>query len=79
MDTPRGILKKDSKVQLINIQVHLGYEILSEPQVHTKDQWTKIGKYNTFMADDLRKLTEQDYNIQYEYSHRPKKSNTSQC
>ena len=35
----------------------LGYEILSEPQVHTKDQWTKIGKYNTFMVDALRKLT----------------------
>ena len=35
----------------------LGYEILSEPQVHNKDQWTKIGKYNTFMVDALRKLT----------------------
>ena len=42
---------------MINIKVHLGYEILSEPQVHTKDQWTKIGKYNTFMVDALRKLT----------------------
>lgn len=35
----------------------LGYEILSEPQVHSKDQWAKIGKYNTFMTDELRKLT----------------------
>ncbi len=35
----------------------LGYEILSEPQVHSQDQWAKIGKYNTFMADELRKLT----------------------
>ncbi|HEX7178825.1 MAG TPA: hypothetical protein VF220_03800 [Nitrososphaeraceae archaeon] len=36
----------------------LGYEILSEPQVHNKDQWEKIGKYNTFMTDELRKLTD---------------------
>jgi hypothetical protein len=35
----------------------LGYEILSEPQVHSEDQWAKIGKYNTFMTDELRKLT----------------------
>jgi len=35
----------------------LGYEILSEPQVHSKDQWEKIGKYNTFMTDELRKIT----------------------
>ena len=35
----------------------LGYEILSEPQVHSVDQWDKIGKYNTFMVKELRKLT----------------------
>jgi hypothetical protein len=35
----------------------LGYEILSEPQVHSKDQWEKIGKFNTFMTDELRKVT----------------------
>jgi hypothetical protein len=35
----------------------LGYEILSEPQVHNADQWEKIGKYNTFMVNELRKLT----------------------
>ena len=35
----------------------LGYEILSEPQVHSEDQWVKIGKYNTFMTDELRKIT----------------------
>ena len=35
----------------------LGYEILSEPQVHNVNQWSKIGKYNTFMTDELRKLT----------------------
>ena len=35
----------------------LGYEILSEPQVHSKDQWSKIGNYNTFIANELRKIT----------------------
>ena len=35
----------------------IGYEILSEPQVHSEDQWAKIGKYNTFMTDELRKIT----------------------
>ena len=35
----------------------LGYEILSEPQVHSVDQWDKIGKFNTFMVNELRKLT----------------------
>jgi hypothetical protein len=35
----------------------LGYEILSEPQVHTVDQWAKIGKYNSFLTDGLRKIT----------------------
>jgi hypothetical protein len=35
----------------------LGYEILSEPQIHSKDQWPKIGLYNTFMTDQLRKVT----------------------
>jgi hypothetical protein len=36
----------------------VGYEILSEPQVHDKNQWDKIGKYNTFMADFLRNYTD---------------------
>jgi hypothetical protein len=36
----------------------LGYEILSEPQVHNKNQWKKIGKYNTFMTKELRKITD---------------------
>jgi hypothetical protein len=35
----------------------LGYEILSEPQVHNPNQWLKIGKYNSFMTDELRRLT----------------------
>jgi hypothetical protein len=37
-----------------------GYEILSEPQVHDVDQWDKIGKYNTFMTDELRNVTKKD-------------------
>jgi hypothetical protein len=35
----------------------LGYEILNEPQVYSADQWKKIGNYNTFIAQELRKLT----------------------
>jgi hypothetical protein len=35
----------------------LGYEILSEPQVHSITQWSKIGTYNTFMVNQLRTLT----------------------
>ncbi len=38
----------------------LGYEILSEPQVHNVDQWEKIGKFNTFMVSELRKLTSKE-------------------
>jgi len=41
----------------------LGYEILSEPQIHNKDQWVKIGKYNNFITQQLRKVT--DKNIIY--------------
>lgn len=36
----------------------LGYEILSEPQIHNRDQWSKIGKYNNFMTNELRKITD---------------------
>jgi hypothetical protein len=35
----------------------IGYEILSEPQVHDKTQWSKIGNYNTFISESLRKIT----------------------
>ncbi|MDP9288370.1 MAG: cellulase family glycosylhydrolase [Thermoproteota archaeon] len=35
----------------------LGYEILNEPQVYSVDQWDKLGKYNTFIASELRTLT----------------------
>jgi Cellulase (glycosyl hydrolase family 5) len=36
----------------------LGYEILSEPQVHSSDQWEKIGVFNTLMVNELRKITD---------------------
>ena len=36
----------------------LGYEILSEPQVHSDDQWEKVGEFNTFMTNELRKITQ---------------------
>jgi hypothetical protein len=36
----------------------IGYEILNEPQIHSDNQWTKVGKYNTFMVDELRKITQ---------------------
>lgn len=36
----------------------LGYEILNEPQVYSKDQWSKIGGYNTFMTNGLRTVTQ---------------------
>jgi hypothetical protein len=36
----------------------LGYEILSEPQVHSDDQWEMVGQFNTFMVNELRKVTQ---------------------
>jgi hypothetical protein len=36
----------------------LGYEILNEPQIHHIDQWDKVGKYNTFITDKLREITQ---------------------
>jgi Cellulase (glycosyl hydrolase family 5) len=44
----------------------VGYEILSEPQVHSADQWEKVGKYNTLMTDEMRKVTKK--NIIYSMS-----------
>ena len=35
-----------------------GYEILSEPHVSTVDEWSKIGKFNTFMVEELRNATQ---------------------
>ena len=37
-------------LETVDNHTNVGYEILSEPQVHDKNQWEKIGKYNTFMA-----------------------------
>jgi polyhydroxyalkanoate synthesis regulator phasin len=36
----------------------LGYEILSEPHVDNIDQWSKIGKFNSFITSELRKTTD---------------------
>jgi hypothetical protein len=36
----------------------IGYEILSEPQVHNVDQWEKTGNFNTFITNELRTLTQ---------------------
>jgi hypothetical protein len=38
-------------------QSTVGYEILSEPQVHAANQWEKIGKFNSFITSQLRDLT----------------------
>lgn len=35
----------------------LGYEILNEPQVYDKTQWQKIGNYNTYISNELRKIS----------------------
>ncbi|HEX2304915.1 MAG TPA: cellulase family glycosylhydrolase [Nitrososphaeraceae archaeon] len=35
----------------------LGYEILSEPHVHNQGQWSKIGKFNSFITAELRNTT----------------------
>ena len=38
-----------------------GYEILNEPHVNDASQWEKIGKYNTYVVDELRTLTKKTY------------------
>ena len=35
----------------------LGYEILSEPHVDNKNQWSKIGRFNSFITAELRNIT----------------------
>jgi polyhydroxyalkanoate synthesis regulator phasin len=35
----------------------LGYEILSEPHVDDPNQWSKIGKFNSFITTELRDIT----------------------
>ena len=51
-----GFLKKVIET-VENHRSTLGYEILNEPQIQSADQWEKIGKYNTFVANELRKIT----------------------
>ena len=41
-----------------NYSSTLGYEILSEPHVDNIDQWSKIGKFNSFITTELRKTTD---------------------
>ena len=36
----------------------LGYEIVNEPQVHSNNQWQKVGEFNTFMVNSLRSITQ---------------------
>ena len=35
----------------------LGYEILNEPHIRSTDQWEKVGKYNTFLTNEMRTVT----------------------
>lgn len=51
-----GFLKKIIET-VENHRSTLGYEILNEPQIQSADQWEKIGKYNTLIANQLRKIT----------------------
>jgi hypothetical protein len=44
-----------------NVDKHestLEYEIINEPQVHSSDQWSRIGKFNSFITKELRKITD---------------------
>lgn len=52
-----GFLKKIIET-VENHKSTLGYEILNEPQIQSADQWEKIGKYNTLIANELRKITD---------------------
>jgi Cellulase (glycosyl hydrolase family 5) len=36
----------------------LGYEMLNEPQIHSDDQWEKVGKFNSYLVKELRKTTQ---------------------
>jgi Cellulase (glycosyl hydrolase family 5) len=51
-----GFLKKVIET-VENHRSTLGYEILNEPQIQSADQWEKIGNYNTFVTNELRKIT----------------------
>ncbi|HEX9318853.1 MAG TPA: hypothetical protein VF884_07955 [Nitrososphaeraceae archaeon] len=51
----------------------LGYEILNEPQIHSSDEWLKIGKYNSFMTNQIRKITDKTivYSMNVPISFKP--------
>jgi polyhydroxyalkanoate synthesis regulator phasin len=51
-----GFLKK-IVLAVDNHSSTLGYEILSEPHVDNTDQWSKIGKFNSFITEELRDIT----------------------
>jgi hypothetical protein len=36
----------------------LGYEMLSEPQIHSDNQWVKVGEFNSFISNELRPVTQ---------------------
>ena len=65
MKDTRGVdgwtLQADFLKKIVNaVDKHdstLGYEILNEPHVRSEDQWAKVGKFNSFMTDELRTLT----------------------
>ena len=44
--------------ELDSHQSTLGYEILSEPQIHSDDQWEKVGQFNNFIVNELRQVTQ---------------------
>lgn len=52
-----NFLKKIVKV-VDHHESTLGYEILNEPQIHSSDEWHKIGTYNSFITNQLRKITD---------------------
>jgi hypothetical protein len=52
-----GFLKK-IVLAVDNHPSTLGYEILSEPHVDKINQWSKIGKFNSFMTKELRNITD---------------------
>jgi hypothetical protein len=36
----------------------IGYEMLSEPQIHSDNQWVKVGEFNSFISNELRPVTQ---------------------
>ena len=52
-----GFLKK-IVLAVDNHPSTLGYEILSEPHVDKINQWSKIGKFNSFITKELRNITD---------------------